>query len=191
MDEPGSSVTMTDGERALVEWAILTAANAHNTQSRRYTNEPYIYHPLRVMFAAAELGMSAEAQAAAVLHDVVEDCNVSESSILLMFGEKVKRLVGELTDLQTPADGNRAERKEKALKALSIASMEAQTLKLIDLADNAVSIRQHDKKFWPVFRDEALAVLDESKSRFLKGGAHSSAWETLDALLVEDSSDAE
>ena len=64
---------MTD----LVKKALEFASNAHNGQTRKYTGEPYIVHPIEVMELVREVIDDPEVLAAALLHDVVEDCPVS------------------------------------------------------------------------------------------------------------------
>ena len=65
----------------------------------RGTGEPYIYHPLRVSKLISEWGFESEVIIAALLHDVVEDCNTSLSEIEESFGSKVSSLVDAVTVL--------------------------------------------------------------------------------------------
>ena len=69
----------------------------------------------------------------ALLHDTVEDTNVTREQIAEEFGWKIFKLVVELTDVTKPEDGNRATRKAIEAKRLGMASKEAQTIKLADL----------------------------------------------------------
>lgn len=82
-----------------VKKAYYFARKAHKGQ-RRKTGEPYIIHPLYTAYYIADLGMGSETIAAALLHDVVEDCNVSEAKIKKEFGETVARLVKGVTKLR-------------------------------------------------------------------------------------------
>jgi hypothetical protein len=63
-----------------LEDAILLATQKHAGQKDK-AGEAYILHPLRVMFRVRDLGGSETAQIAAVLHDVIEDCNTSASDL--------------------------------------------------------------------------------------------------------------
>lgn len=153
--------------------AMLFAEEAHRGQSRKYNSEPYMVHPRRVAARAAYLGISESGVAAAFLHDVVEDCGVSLDTIKDRFGHLVYEYVDMLTDLQTPDDGNRAERKQKYLQRLKdyVAkntfhppSVEANArnvinLKAIDILDNARSIAGEDPKFWQSVKKEMQGFL--------------------------------
>ena len=61
----------------LLERAQSVANLAHDTQKRKGLDVAYITHPLRVFVAARSIGLSEEAQAAALLHDVVEDTKLT------------------------------------------------------------------------------------------------------------------
>lgn len=72
----------------LVEKAIKVAATLHQGQTDKGGN-PYIFHPLRVMEATRVGGYGECIQALAVLHDVVEDCDVMPSEVLDRMGVSV------------------------------------------------------------------------------------------------------
>jgi len=82
----------------LVERALEFAAQCHEGQFRR-TGDPAITHPLHTAYSIAELQLDAEAVAAALLHDVQEDCGVSNQELRRRFGEGVARLVEGVTKL--------------------------------------------------------------------------------------------
>lgn len=139
--------------------AVTFAFKAHDGQVRKYGGGPYIQHPVRVALRVACFGDVVAA--AAVLHDVVEDCDVRIEQILIEFGLEVGSLVAELTDVYTKkqfAHLNRAQRKEREHKRLQNASCEARIIKLADLLDNLSSIDPTDG-FAPVFCDEAEHLL--------------------------------
>jgi len=75
--------------------AIALAADKHRGQ--RYGSQPYIMHPMRLQMRAYEHGYTFEVQAAAVLHDVVEDTAVTLPEIGNLFGATVETLVDHLT----------------------------------------------------------------------------------------------
>jgi len=86
-------------ERAkLIEEAYTFALNAHEGQSRK-TGEPYIVHPIDAAMTVADLNLDGAAIAAALLHDVVEDCGVTNDEIGERFGADVARLVEGVTKL--------------------------------------------------------------------------------------------
>jgi (p)ppGpp synthase/HD superfamily hydrolase len=144
----------------LIERAAAFARQAHAHQRRKYTNEPYEIHLGAVAGLVRSVGAEPEAQAAAWLHDVVEDTEVTLEEVRREFGEHVARLVDELTDVSRREDGNRAARKTVDREHLARASVEAQTVKLADLIDNARSITEHDPRFAKVFLAEMAELLD-------------------------------
>jgi hypothetical protein len=90
--------------------------------------------------------------AAAWLHDTVEDTEATLEDIRNEFGDHVARLVGELTDVSKPSDGNRAVRKAIDRAHLAGASPEAKSVKLADLIDNC-------RGFCRIYLGEMAALL--------------------------------
>ena len=154
----------------LVSRSVAFAAEAHASQTRKYTNEPYITHPISVARMVAEEAGTPEMIAAALLHDIVEDTPVTAEQIEMEFGGVVAELVRQLTDVSRPEDGNRAHRKALDRDHLSKGSAAAKTIKLADLIDNAGSIQKHDPKFAKVYMAEKkllLEVLADGDARLL------------------------
>lgn len=139
---------------------IEFAAKAHRNQKRKYTGDPYINHPIAVMNIVASVTSDIDMLCAAVLHDVVEDCDVTIDEIMGRFGNIVAAMVSDLTDVSKPEDGNRATRKaiDRAHTAQSMAN--SKTIKLADLIDNASDISQHDKGFAAVYMAEKKLLLE-------------------------------
>ncbi len=78
--------------------AVEFATRAHHNQRRKSSTDPYMVHPLRVGYLALDSGLSEEAAAAAILHDVVEDCNVSfEELVAARFPLETVLIVQALT----------------------------------------------------------------------------------------------
>src|SRR3954465_9377221 len=86
---------LSPGEADALQTAIELAVAAHRGQYRKYTGEPYVIHPLRVMIGLASEPV--QVQIAAVLHDTVEDTAVTLEQIDSEFGSEVRRLVDALT----------------------------------------------------------------------------------------------
>jgi (p)ppGpp synthase/HD superfamily hydrolase len=145
---------------SIVDRAIEFATIAHEGQVRKYTGEPYITHPIAVAKIVATVPHTTEMLVAAVLHDTVEDCDVTLEDIEREFGKEVMTLVFWLTDVSQPSDGNRAQRKALDRAHLALAPAAAQTIKVCDLIHNTASIRQHDLDFWIVYRKEKLLLMD-------------------------------
>lgn len=145
------------------ERARVFAIAAHEAagQRRKYTGRPYWEHPARVAALVAEvLPGDEEAEAAAWLHDVVEDTAVGLDTIHGLFGSRVARLVGEVTDVSRPEDGNRAARKAIDREHLAGASPAGQTIKLADMIDNLRSIATHDPAFAKVYLAEKERLVE-------------------------------
>ena len=131
-------------ERAeLVERALEYAVRMHDGQSRR-SGEPYIEHPVSAAKYLADLSLDAPTIAAALLHDVVEDCDVTVDDLRREFGDDVARLVDGVTkltkldslasddrDVHRPADDRQAE----SLRKMLVAMAEDIRVVLIKLAD--------------------------------------------------------
>jgi len=83
---------------ALVEQAYNFASEAHQGQVRK-SGEPYVEHPLQTALTLAELQLDATSLAAALLHDVPENCGIPVSEIEAKFGAEVAKLVDGTTKL--------------------------------------------------------------------------------------------
>jgi len=93
---------------ALVEDAYNYASEAHEGQMRK-SGDPYIEHPLQTALILAELELDASSLAAALLHDVPENCGIPVSEIEAKFGAEIAKLVEASTKLgriswQTPEE---------------------------------------------------------------------------------------
>jgi len=147
---------------------------AHEGQLRKYTDDPYIIHPVTVSWMVKRIGGSFETIAAALLHDVLEDTAVTE---LELFGFLVSKagvggdsayhifdIVRELTEEYTKDKYpylNRQQRKDLEADRLGKSSPEAQTIKRCDLEDNAISITKYDPNFAKVFLMEQELILSK------------------------------
>lgn len=157
---------MTIQKSKLEERARDFATEAHGRidQRRKYTLDPYIVHPAAVVEIVRSVPHDAWMIAAAWLHDTVEDTGATFAEIRRIFGREVAELVGWLTDVSKPSDGNRAARKAIDREHIAAAPVRAKTVKLADLIDNSSSILAHDPKFAAVYLEEKrllLTVLDD------------------------------
>jgi guanosine-3',5'-bis(diphosphate) 3'-pyrophosphohydrolase len=146
------------------------ATKAHGDQRRKYTPEPYIVHPIRVMELCRKHTASLPILSAALLHDVLEDTQITEEEMhgflsTIMKEEEAAQtlqLVVELTDVYTKAaypQWNRKKRKEKEREHIAQTSAESQTVKYADIIDNSIEIVLHDEEFGPKFLKECKALL--------------------------------
>jgi guanosine-3',5'-bis(diphosphate) 3'-pyrophosphohydrolase len=132
---------------ALVEDAYNFAAKAHQGQVRK-SGEPFLEHPLQTALILAELQLDASTLAAALLHDVPENCGIPVSEISTKFGSEVAKLVDgttKLGKLPLPASGvattgTQAENLRKMLVAMA----EDLRVVFIKLADRLHNMRTLD-----------------------------------------------
>lgn len=155
----------------MLHMAIHHARYAHGAmhQTRKYTGDPYIVHPLEVMGLvvahAAPQFQRAVVLAAAVLHDVVEDTNVTLEDIMELFGSEVADYVDGLTDVfvtgyvENGVKLNRRQRKEAEAKRLAQTCAEVQTIKCADLISNSRTIVHYDPDFAAIYIPEKRAIL--------------------------------
>jgi guanosine-3',5'-bis(diphosphate) 3'-pyrophosphohydrolase len=129
----------------VVEDAYNFALKAHEGQTRK-SGEPFLEHPMQVALTLAELQLDADALAAALLHDVPEDCDVPLSEIEAKFGSEIAQLVDGTTklgrlSLQVPKGvarrGGVAVRQQQAesLRKMLVAMAEDLRVVFIKLAD--------------------------------------------------------
>jgi GTP diphosphokinase / guanosine-3',5'-bis(diphosphate) 3'-diphosphatase len=140
-----ASTYLPEDKIPLVKEAYEFAAKAHQGQVRK-TGEPYLEHPLSAAVFLAELHLDAETLAAALLHDVPEDCGISLEEIEAKFGSPVVKLVDGVTKLNKLASRARSgEAKSKAqaenLRKMLLATAEDLRVVLIKLADRLHNMR--------------------------------------------------
>lgn len=143
--------------------ALEFARTAHGDQKRKYKDEYYIEHPIRVAALVREIPHTTEMICAAYLHDVVEDTDVPLKRIKQDYGKKVADLVEELTDEFTKEKYpklNRRWRKKKETERLATISWDAQSIKLADIIDNLPSIVENDPKFAKRYLAEMEALVE-------------------------------
>jgi (p)ppGpp synthase/HD superfamily hydrolase len=143
----------------LVDKALAFATVAHGGQKRKYTHAPYIVHPIAVaqmVWATDNCGL--HAVCAALLHDTIEDCDVTYDDIANEFGNFIANLVQDLSDQADPA-WNRATRKAWEAGRLSTCGRVVQTIKCADLHHNTMDIIPYDSGFAKVYLAEKRVVL--------------------------------
>jgi len=136
---------MVEKTNARIEKAVALAMKAHEGQ-RRKSGEPYISHPLAVMKIVQDWGMDEDTIIAAVLHDTVEDTDVTLDDIKNEFGESVAFLVDGVTKLGDARSGMRdidtylPETKDNLLRLLVAVGSDVRVL-IIKLADRLHNLR--------------------------------------------------
>jgi (p)ppGpp synthase/HD superfamily hydrolase len=127
-----------------LERALRFATIAHQGQVRKATDVPYITHPVQVAWILQRVGFDDEALLqAALLHDVVEDCDVSLEEVARAFSPRVAALVAALSERKTDEAGQKRpweDRKREHLAHLADASIEVRALALADKLHNLETI---------------------------------------------------
>jgi len=124
----------------LIARATLFADQAHDGQLRKFSGLPYISHPMEVMQIVRGVCNDDDVLAAAVLHDVIEDCGVTYTDLMLEFNENIAHLVYQVTNAADDEDGDRIVRAYINRNVMANASADAQTLKLADIISNLSGI---------------------------------------------------
>ena len=148
-------------DTSLLDRAIEFTVRAHAGTERRGKGFPYVVHPMEAMAIAATMTADQEVLAAAALHDVVEDTDVTREDIRSQFGERVARLVDTESD-RPGQQGDWRSRKEDSLKRLAEASRDEKIVALGDKLSNMRAIaRDYTTKgevFWDLFRIKDKSV---------------------------------
>ena len=127
--------------------AINYATIAHNKQRRKNaTKDPYINHPIEVMKILSDAGVDdVDILAAAVLHDTIEDTNVTAEGISQIFGENVAALVSDCSDDRTLS---KIERKKYQIVHGYTISDGAKMIKLADKCSNVGGLFYDPPSSW-------------------------------------------
>lgn len=127
----------------LLDRAIVVAVKAHAGTERRGKGYPYIVHPMEAVEIVATMTADQELLAAAILHDTVEDTEVTVEQLKAEFGERVASLVADESDVMPEGMTEEAswhQRKQAAIDRLSKASHDAKMVALGDKLSNMRAI---------------------------------------------------
>jgi len=129
----------TTPNRALLETAFADAELHHRHQVRR-SGEPVIIHPFRVALLATEAGMDMEAVIIALLHDIIEDTEVTREEVSARYGEWMAGVVDGLTKVSAPRRSGRpgpaAIETYRKLLSSTVKDIRTLQVKLLDRLDN-------------------------------------------------------
>ncbi|MEO9079539.1 MAG: bifunctional (p)ppGpp synthetase/guanosine-3',5'-bis(diphosphate) 3'-pyrophosphohydrolase [Rhodanobacter sp.] len=139
--------------------AFQLGERAHAGQERK-SGEPYITHPVAVAGILAELGLDAETIIAAILHDTLEDTELSREMLAAEFGEVVAELVDGVTKLDKMRFGTRQEADAESFRKMLLAMARDIRVILIKLADRLHNMRTLGAKDGPSRRRIARETLE-------------------------------
>jgi guanosine-3',5'-bis(diphosphate) 3'-pyrophosphohydrolase len=127
-------------DTTLIERAYAVARDAHSEQVRR-SGEPYIAHPVGVALILADLGLDDVTLAAALLHDAVEDTNLTFDDVERSFGDDVAAIVDGVTKLDRLQFDSREAQHAATLSKMFVAMAKDIRVLLIKLADRLHNMR--------------------------------------------------
>jgi GTP diphosphokinase / guanosine-3',5'-bis(diphosphate) 3'-diphosphatase len=131
------------GDRKLIRRAFEMAADAHKTM-RRKSGEPYILHPIAVAkICVEEIGLGVRSTICSLLHDTVEDTDISLDDIQKEFGSEIGKIVDGLTKISNVIDVNASQQAENFRKILLTLTDDPRVI-LIKLADRLHNMRTMD-----------------------------------------------
>jgi len=128
------------GSDELILRAFDAANKLHSGQTRK-SGEPYITHPLAVAHILAGYGMDAETVAAALLHDTVEDTELTIEAVTKDYGETVAALIDGVTKLERVKFSNREEQQAATIRKMVMAMARDVRVLIIKLTDRLHNIR--------------------------------------------------
>lgn len=148
---------LKDKDAKLIKKAFTMAADAHKDM-RRKSGEPYIYHPIEVaQICVDEIGLGTTSIICALLHDVVEDTEISLKEIEAQFGPKVAVIIDGLTKTAGKFDMGTSGQAENFRKMLLTLSEDMRVI-LIKLADRLHNMRTLES----MSREKQLKIASET-----------------------------
>jgi (p)ppGpp synthase/HD superfamily hydrolase len=141
----------------LVERAREFAAEAYGSRGE-------LEHPIEVAGLVRDAGFGEETQAAAVLHDLLEDTDVDAASIEAEFGSNVARLVSSMTEDESIEDY--VARKDEHRRRVAAAGRDAAAIFVADKISNARRMRRGQKELEPHKVAHYAATLDQMRQEY-------------------------
>ncbi len=152
----------------------------HHGDQKRKSGEPYIIHPLNVANILAGLSMDTTTICAALLHDVVEDTDVTRQDLIKEFGKEITEIVDGVTKLQKLQYTDKEEQQVENYRKMFLAMGKDIRVILIKLADRLHNMRT--LKY--LTRDRQLAISKETMDLYAplanRIGIYSLKWELED-----------
>lgn len=148
---------LKSGDKDKIRTAFEMAADAHKTM-RRKSGEPYILHPIAVAkICVEEIGLGVRSTICSLLHDTVEDTDLTLQDIEREFGNEIARIVDGLTKISNIVDVNKSKQAEN-FKRIILTLTDDPRVILIKLADRLHNMRTLDS----VKRENQLKISSET-----------------------------
>jgi GTP diphosphokinase / guanosine-3',5'-bis(diphosphate) 3'-diphosphatase len=145
------------GDKEILRKAFEVAVEAHK-DIRRKSGEPYIYHPIAVaLICAEEIGLGTTGIVCALLHDTVEDTDLTLDDVRGLFGDKVAEIIDGLTKISGVIDNTSSIQAENFRKVLLTLSKDIRVI-LIKLADRLHNMRTLDH----MKREQQMKIASET-----------------------------
>ncbi|RHW38127.1 bifunctional (p)ppGpp synthetase/guanosine-3',5'-bis(diphosphate) 3'-pyrophosphohydrolase [Neobacillus notoginsengisoli] len=165
----------------LIEKALRIAGEAHDGQFRKLTKMPYITHPAAVGMILQKYGYGEELIAAGILHDTVEDTNLSLNDIEREFGPMIAKIVAGCSEPDKSLSWE--ERKAHTIEFLKDAPIEIRAVACADKLHNIRSIRydveQSGEEVWKRFK-RGRKEQEWYYRRLVQSLGHESSFEMLE-----------
>jgi (p)ppGpp synthase/HD superfamily hydrolase len=168
-----------------LESALRWAAHGHEGQVRKGSPVPYVEHPMAVAMILDRAEFSEDVIIAGLLHDLVEDTDVTLDDIRSRFGEAVAETVAGCTEVKRDATGAKrpwADRKRDHLETLKSATLATKAVILADKLHNLASIAldlEEGRPVWSTFNAPRSDVLAYYRASLAACGAGDPRLEVL------------
>ncbi|MEP7080196.1 MAG: RelA/SpoT family protein [Ginsengibacter sp.] len=148
---------LKSGDKEQIRLAFEIAVEAHKTM-RRKSGEPYILHPIAVaMICVEEIGLGVRSTICALLHDTVEDTDITLELVKKDFGSEIAKIVDGLTKISNVLDANVSQQAENFKKILLTLTDDPRVI-LIKLADRLHNMRTLES----MKREKQLKIASET-----------------------------
>src|SRR5215212_7851733 len=129
-----------EADEELIARAYSKAHAAHKGQVRK-SGEPFVYHPLATADILVDLRMDSTTIAAGILHDVLEDTEITKEQLETQFGEQLADIVDGVTKLKRLPAENLEEAQAESLRKMIVAMSRDVRVIIIKLADRLHNMR--------------------------------------------------
>lgn len=153
----------------LISEAIIYAAQLHKNQHRKNSGFPYVVHPIDVLNTLGQWGLTAgdvNTAIAAICHDVLEDCEVTQEQLSLKVGDKAAAIVSELTfKVNSDSEVSAHAQKSSYLESFKEKSVTALVIKIADRICNTIDFFTQDPVYAATYWGKANELLKIAESR--------------------------